>query len=481
MESKTGAYNRPHAVVIPIPFQSHIKAMLKLAKLLHHKGFYITFVNTEFNHNLFLRSRGPRSLDGLPDFRFETIPDGLPPSDAEAMTQDEASLFNSITKNFLAFFQHLLAKLRKNSLSSNSPSVTCIVSDGFMSSFTIKAAEEIGVPVVMSFTMSACGVMAFKQLNTLRVKGLTPLKADESYLHTTIDWIPGMKDTCLKDFPFARNTNPDNYAFRFLMDSVEGAVRASAIIVHTFDALEPDVLDGLSSIFPHVYAIGPYQLLLNQIPEDGLKSIGYSLRKEEGDCLQWLDTKEPKSVVYVNFGSLIVIKAEQLVEFAMGLANSKHPFLWIIRSDLVIGDAAILASEFAEKNQEQCYIASWCQQEEVLNHPSVGVFLTHSGWNSTIESLAAGVPMICWPFFADQPMNCRYTCKEWGIGMKIDDIVKREEVEKLVGELMEGEKGVKMREKATDWKKLAEEAAGPDGSSSISLEKLVNEVLLSNN
>ncbi|KAJ6395718.1 hypothetical protein OIU77_020887 [Salix suchowensis] len=160
--------------------------------------------------------------------------------------------------------------------------------------------------------------------------------ADESYLDTTLDWIPGMKDACLMDFPFARNKDPDNYAFRFLMDSAEGAVRAPAIIVHTFDALEPDVLDGLSSIFPRVYAIGPYQLLLNQIPEDGLKSIGYSLRKEDGDCLQWLDTKEPKSVVYVNFGSLIVLKPEQLVEFAMGLANSKHPFLWIIRSDLVI-------------------------------------------------------------------------------------------------------------------------------------------------
>ena len=302
--------------------------------------------------------------------------------------------------------------------------------------------------------------------------------ADESYLDTTLDWIPGMKDTCLVDFPFARNTDPDNYAFRFLMDSVEGAVRAPAIIVHTFDALERDVLDGLSTIFPRVYATGPYQLLLNQIPEYGLKSIGYSLRKEDGDCLQWLDTKEPKSVVYVNFGSLIVIKPEQLVEFAMGLANSKHPFLWIIRSDLVIGDAATFAAGFSEKNQEQGYIASWCQQEEVLNHPSVGIFLTHSGWNSTIESLAAGVPMICWPFFADQRMNCRYTCKEWGVGMKIDDIVKREEVEKLVRELMEREKGVKMREKAMHWKKLAEEAAGPDGSSSMSLDKLVSEVLL---
>lgn len=468
---------RPHAVVIPCPFQSHIKANLKLAKLLHHRGIFITFVNTEFNHKRFLKSRGSDAFDASSDFCFEIIPDGLPPSETDA-SQDRISLGKAVLTNFLTPFLDLIAKLNSN-LSSRTPPVTCIVSDGFMP-FAIKAAEELGVPVVVSFTLSACGVMACKQVRALMEKGLIPLK-DESYLDTTIDWIPGMKDIRLKDFPSSQRIDQDEFEVNFTIECLESTVKAPAIVVHTFDALEPDVLDGLSSIFPHVYAIGPYQLLLNQIPEDGLRSIGYSLRKEEGDCLQWLDTKEPKSVVYVNFGSLIVIKAEQLVEFAMGLANSKHPFLWIIRSDLVIGDAAILAAEFAGKNQEQCYIASWCQQEEVLNHPSVGVFLTHSGWNSTIESLAAGVPMICWPFFADQPMNCRYTCKEWGIGMKIDDIVKREEVEKLVRELMEGEKGVKMREKATDWKKLAEEAAGPDGSSSISIEKLVNEVLLSNN
>jgi UDP:flavonoid glycosyltransferase YjiC (YdhE family) len=289
-----------------------------------------------------------------------------------------------------------------------------------------------------------------------------------------------MKDIRLKDFPSAQRIDQDEFEVNFTIECLESTVKAPAIVVLTFDALEPDVLDGLSSIFHRVYAIGPYQLLLNQIQEDNSESVGYNLWKEESECLQWLDTKEPNSVVYVNFGSLIVITAEQLVEFAMGLADSKHPFLWIIRPDLVVGDAATLPAEFAAETQNRSFIASWCPQEEVLNHPSVGGFLTHSGWNSTMESLSAGVPMICWPFFGDQQMNCRYSCNEWGVGMEIDNNVRREEVEKLVRELMEGEKGKKMREKAMDWKRLAEEATEPTGSSSINLEKLVSELLLSN-
>ncbi|KAJ6380682.1 hypothetical protein OIU77_029557, partial [Salix suchowensis] len=151
-----------------------------------------------------------------------------------------------------------------------------------------------------------------------------------------------MKDTRLKDFPLAQTTDPDDFEVDFTVESVECTVKALAIVVHTFDALEPDVLDGLSSIFRRVYAIGPYQLLLNQIQEDSSESVGYNLWKEESECLQWLDTKEPNSVLYVNFGSVIFVTEEQLVEFAMGLADSKHPFLWIIRPDLVIGDSATL-------------------------------------------------------------------------------------------------------------------------------------------
>ncbi|ONI17968.1 hypothetical protein PRUPE_3G188700 [Prunus persica] len=226
---------------------------------------------------------------------------------------------------------------------------------------------------------------------------------------------------------------------------------------------------------PPLYTIGPIQLLLNQIPEDSLSPIGYSLWKEETECRQWLNSKRPNSVVYVNFGSVAVMTPQHLVEFGWGLANSKFQFFWVIRPDLVVGESAYLPPEFVAETKERGLIASWCPQEEVLNHPSVGGFLTHSGWNSTMESLTAGEPTICWPFFADQRTNCYYTC------MEIGNDVKRDEVEMLVRELMEGEKGKKMKKKAKEWKKLAENATDPHGSSPINLDNLVDQVLLRKN
>nr|AWU66064.1 UGT85A57 [Rubus chingii var. suavissimus] len=474
----SGYNHKPHAVCIPAPAQSHIKAMLKLAKILHHRGFHITFVNTEFNHKRFLESRGPNSLDGLPDFHFEAIPDGFPES-GEDPTQDITVLIESVRIHLLAPFRDLLIKLN----STSSP-VTCIFSDGFMSAFTTRAAEELGIPIALIYTISACSFMGLRKFRTLLEKGLAPLK-DEScmtngFLDKVIEWIPRKKDIRLWDLPsFCRTTNPDDIMFHYTMEAAEEANKASAVVLLTYDALEKDVLEVLSSsISPPVYTIGPLQLLLDQIAEDPLKPMGYSLWKEETDCLQWLQSKAPNSIVYVNFGSIAVLTPEQLVEFGWGLANTKLPFFWVIRPDLVVGNSAILPPEFETETKDRGLIASWCPQEQVLNHPSVGGFLTHSGWNSIIESVTAGVPMLCWPFFADQQTNSYYTCNEWGIGMEINSNVKRDNVEKLVRELMDGEKGKKMKNKVLEWKRLAEEATAPHGSSSTNLDNLVNQVLL---
>nr|POE67410.1 7-deoxyloganetin glucosyltransferase [Quercus suber] len=405
--NKAVVTDKPHALCIPYPAKSHIKGMLKLSKLLHHKGFHITFVNIEFNHQHFLQSRGPNSLDGLSDFRFETIPDGLPPSDHNA-TQDIHFLCDSVMKNFLAPFSDLLVKL--NGATSKNPPVTCIILDGFMP-FTITAAQELGIPIVMFFTISACSLM------------------DESYfangyLDRVIDWIPGMKNIRLRDLPsLVQTIDPNDAVFKLVIKVVERAPKASGIVIHTFNALEKEVLDALSTMFTHVYAIGPLQpLLINHLPNDVPKSIG---------------------------------------------------------SNLVVGESTILPPEFEVESKERGFIASWCPQEEVLNHAAVGGFKTHSGWNSTIESVSAGVPMLCWPFLGDQQTNCKYTCNEWGIGMEIDNDVKREKVEKIVRELMETEKGKKMKKNAMEWKKIAEEATCPLGSSSINFNNLVSEVLLS--
>ncbi|XP_058087015.1 7-deoxyloganetin glucosyltransferase-like [Magnolia sinica] len=468
---------KPHAVCIPYPAQGHINPMLKLAKLLHFRGFHITFVNTEYNHKRLLRSRGHGSLDGLTDFHFETIPDGLPPSDSDT-TQDIPALCDSTSKHCLAPFRHLLTSLNQT---DGVPPVTCIVSDGVMS-FSLQAAEELHIPEVLFWTTSACGFLCYRYYCELIKRGFTPLK-DESYLtngflDTQIDWVPGMKDIRLRDFPsFIRTTDPDDIVLNFVDREARRVSKASALILNTFDEMEHDVLDAIKSKIPNTYTIGPLSILCDQLPESPLKSIGSNLWKEEMGCLEWLDSKEPGSVVYVNYGSITVMTAHQMKEFAWGLANSNHPFLWVIRPDLVAGESAMLPQEFMEMTHERGLLASWCPQEKVLKHPSIGGFLTHCGWNSMLESVGGGVPVLCWPFFAEQQTNCRYACTEWGIGMEIDNNVKRDEVEELVRELMEREKGKEMKKKVMELKESAENATKKGGSSYVNLDKLVNDVL----
>ncbi|CAI9089847.1 OLC1v1024494C1 [Oldenlandia corymbosa var. corymbosa] len=467
---------KPHAVCIPYPAQGHINPMLKLAKVLHHKGFHITFVNTEFNHKRLLKSRGPDALNGLPSFQFKTIPDGLPPSNVDA-TQDVPALCKSTTTNCIGPFKELIAELNRDAAVSSLPPVSCIVSDGAMS-FTLDAAEEFGIPEALFWTTSACGYLGYWQYSKIVEKGLTPLKDSSyltnGYLDQVLDWVPGMKNIRLRDIPsFVRSTDPDEYMIKFVLQETGRAHKASAMILNTYDELEKDFLGPLSTLLPPICTIGPLNLLEKQVDDDKLAALGSNLWKEEPECLEWLDKKDPKSVVYVNFGSITVMTSDQLVEFAWGLANSQIPFLWIIRPDLVSGDSAVLPPEFSEEIKGRGLLASWCPQEKVLTHPSVGGFLTHSGWNSTLESISNGVPMICWPFFAEQQTNCWACDTQWGIGMEIDNNVKRDEVENLVRELMVGEKGKEMKKKSLDWKNKAEQAAKSTGSSSSNLENLI--------
>jgi UDP:flavonoid glycosyltransferase YjiC (YdhE family) len=297
-----------------------------------------------------------------------------------------------------------------------------------------------------------------------------------------IDWIPGMKSIRLSDFPtFIRTTDEKDFMLNYIISEVERASRASAIILNTFDAFEHDVLAAISSLLPRIYTVGPLPLLADQIKDERLKSVTSNLWKEEPGCVEWLNSKQSNSVVYVNFGSVTVMTPQQLIEFAWGLANTKKPFLWIIRPDLVAGDSSVLPPEFLIETKDRGLLASWCPQEEILKHPSIGGFLTHSGWNSTLESMCGGVPIISWPFFSEQQINCLYSCTEWGIGMEIDNDVKRDAVEKLVRELMEGDKGKDMKRKVMEWKSKAEEAAKSGGSSYQNLEKLIADVLLAGN
>ncbi|KAL4196251.1 hypothetical protein AMTRI_Chr04g182360 [Amborella trichopoda] len=420
---------KPHALCIPFTAQGHINPMMQLARILHSKGFYITFVNSEFNQDLITEANGHVPATGFDDFRLETIPDGLPLS--HGRTTNVLELCESTRKNMKAPFGELMTRLK---CSPGVPGVTCVIADGVLN-FTQEVAEEFGVPRVTFWTTSACGYWGYLQIPELIERGYTPLKdlscLAEGYLETILDWFPGMPNVYLKDMTaFTRTTDPDDFLLNYTKTESQMALRTSALILNTFDDLEKDVVEAMRSRIPCLlYTIGPLLTFSEHESKEEDKSIPTTLLKEETECLTWLDKQQFKSVLY-----------------GRGL------------------------------------IANWCDQEHVLSHASVGGFLTHSGWNSMLEAICNGVLVICWPFFAEQHTNCRYACIEWGFGMEIDNNVnvKRDTVEAELRELMEGMKGTELRAKIMKWKQVAEKAIKPRGSSYENLDALVKEVLLKN-
>ena len=194
--------------------------------------------------------------------------------------------------------------------------------------------------------------------------------------------------------------------------------------------------------------------------------------------MAWLDSQAPNSVLYVSFGSVVVMTKAEVMEFWHGLVDSKKHFLWAIRTDLFVnGDNSnrqILA-ELAEATAERGCIVGWVPQEEVLSHRAVGGFLTHSGWNSTLESLVAGVPMICWPYFADQQINSRYVGEIWKCGIDMKDVCDRKVVQKVVNDLMVDRREEHMRSIA-EMCELAKESVSEGGLSYCNLDRLIEDI-----
>uniref|UniRef100_A0A0E0JZX7 Glycosyltransferase n=1 Tax=Oryza punctata TaxID=4537 RepID=A0A0E0JZX7_ORYPU len=424
-----------HAVFFPYPFQGHVAAALHLAKLLHARGVVrVTFVLSERNHRSVLRSRGATALDGAPRFRFATVPDGLPPSD-----EDAAPHMGSLVFSIRSSVPHF-KKLVDDAALSGAP-VTCVMR-------RVRRGRRLGR--CQGDGPSGCGVLDGERL---RVHGIPAIRAahrqrpdsTQSNGHldrTVVDWVPGMPtDLRLRDFmTFIRTTDPDDAVVAMFLSYMENLrTTSSAIVINTFDELEGEVLAGRRPI-------------ARRRPAAGLH-----------------------------------------VELAWGLAKSGHHFLLVIRDDkskgVTGGDPIdMLPPEFAEETKGRGYVMRWCPQEALLRHEVIGAFLTHCGWNSMLDSICNGIPMtlqdgrdlkafnvMCCPMFADQPTNCWYTCTEWRIGVEVSNNIEREEVTRLVREVMEEERGDEMRQRAMEWKEKAAAAIAPGGTSWVNLEWLVND------
>lgn len=254
--------------------------------------------------------------------------------------------------------------------------------------------------------------------------------------------------------------------------------------MNTFAVLEARALKAISdglcipdSTTPPVYCTGPLIVTNNQTDGDT-------------ECLNWLESQLSQSVIFLCFGSLGLFSMEQLREIASGLERSGQRFLWVVRnppSDSQSLDISalpepdlnsLLPDGFLDRTKEKgLVVKSWAPQVAVLNHKSVGGFVTHCGWNSVLEAVSAGVPMVAWPLYAEQKFNRLMLVEEMKIAlpMKEDEkgFVTGLEVEKRVNELMQSDSGKSVRERTIAMKNAAKAALSEGGSSRVAMSRLV--------
>lgn len=293
--------------------------------------------------------------------------------------------------------------------------------------------------------------------------------------------VPGMEGFLRRrDLPsLCRAKELNDVGLQLILTETIKATRASAQILNTFDDLEGPIISQLRAHIPKLYTLGALHALLSSrrggSPQ--LSPSSSSLLETDRSCMTWLDSKLAKSVVYVSFGSLVYITREQILEFWHGLVNSGKQFLWVIRPDSVTATKCLpeIPAELEVATKERGCIVEWCPQEEVLVHPAVGGFLTHSGWNSTLEAVVAGLPMVCWPHFADQPTNSRYVGEIWKIGFDMKDVCDRSTIEKMVRHMMEDYRDELMMS-VNQMAEKANLSVSEGGSSYQSLDLLIEDI-----
>eukprot|EP01018_Ginkgo_biloba_P038586 Gb_30223 [translate_table: standard] len=428
-----------HAVVVPFPAQGHVNPLMHFANLMAARGHFITFVTTgSFAEQNFCPSNGYVEASsvmqhphesGLSGFRFLCIGNGLP--------------------------------------------------SGHVSP-THEVATALGVPRVVFWTYCATAAIATTNFRLLLAKGYIPVKAakrPENLITCLPGNIPPLWPTDLLSVFRVQDTT--DAFFQIALFEADMPTKADYVLVNSFEEIEgPDTVSGLSQGYPSL-AIGPVFLAESLTGNAGaVVPIGSSAWEEDSECLKWLDTQTPGSVLYVSFGSIVVMSNLQLQELSFGLKVSRQPFLWALRPDAAQGKSAVLPEGFVEGTNGRGLIVEWTPHRKVLSHPCVGGFMTHCGWNSTLETISFGVPLIGWPLRAGQVLNCRFAKEIWKIGMDFDSrsedenvLVTRDEVEKVVRALMQGQEGKNLR-----LKEAAVKAVMLGGSCFINLDKFAEDM-----
>ncbi|KAH0684926.1 hypothetical protein KY290_022718 [Solanum tuberosum] len=462
---------KPHVAFLPSPGMGHITPLFEFAKrLVNHHGFHVSFfiitTGASAAQNELFR---PENLPA--DFTAIEIP---PMENISSFFTDDMKLLTQLcimVRESLKHLPSLLIEKRPKALI-----IDLFCTDAF------EICEKLSIPVYSFFTASTILLAFSLYLPTLDRE----VEGEFVDLPEPIQ-TPGCTPICPHDIlDQVKDRKNDEYKWYLL--NASRLPLAAGIFVNSWDDLEPVSLKALrENLFfqkiplPPVYTIGP---LIKQ---------GEVVTEKDAEILAWLDNQPPDSVLFVVFGSGGTLTSEQLTELAWGLEMSQQRFILVARKPSDASASAAFFNVGSDENDPLLYlpegfvkktegrglvVPSWAPQTSILNYPSIGAFMSHCGWNSTLESVIHGVPIIAWPLYAEQRMNATLLAEEAGVALKFskdpgEELVDRNEIEKNVRIVIEGEKGKAIRMRAKELKESAKIALNSGGSSYESLCSIV--------
>ncbi|KAK1586207.1 hypothetical protein Q3G72_000127 [Acer saccharum] len=429
--AKTEPTNVCYVVALPYPGRGHINPMMNFCKLLASRKpeILITFVVTE-------EWLGFIGSEPKPDnIRFGTIPNVIPSELGRA--KDFSGFVEVVSTKTEAPFEELLERFEYQ--------VTAIVADTYLV-WVPGFGNRRNIPVASLCPISASVFSILHHFHLVEKNGHFPVELSERG-HEIVDYIPGLPPTRLANLSTIFKTSKQN--LHRVLECHGEVSKAHYLLFISVYELETQAINSLQAEFPFpVYAIGPaipYFQVLNQ--SASAASTTTSLINSPNYYLQWLDSQPAGSVLYVSLGSFLSVSSTQMDEIVAGMGM----------------------------------VLPWCDQLRVLSHSSVGGFWTHCGFNSTLEALYAGVPMLTFPIFSDQVPNSKQIAEDWKVGCRVkretgsDYLVSREEILDLVKRFMDSDSDDKkeMKKRARKIQELCHVAISEGGSSNTNLDVFV--------
>ncbi|KAJ4771619.1 Glycosyltransferase [Rhynchospora pubera] len=476
---------KPHFVLVPLMAQGHTIPMIDLAHLLASHGALVTFVTTPLNA-LRIESVIQHAKESQLPIKFLPLPFNYAEAGLPEGSENLDTLHHGL-QEFAAFMEicfsnkdPLISNLREHEIPPS-----CVISD-LTQPWTGEVAREFGIP----------------RLGFLGFSAFATLCRDISILHKIYDNITDENEPVpIPGFPHPLEIPKTKSFLSFYAPGFEKIrekiaeenSKSEGIIVNTFLEMESLYIDSYEKLTgKKAWAVGPTCLYIRDLKQ--MNSRGNKASIDEERCLKWLDSMEKGSVLFVNFGSLANIVPLQVMEIGLGLETSRKPFIWVLKAGDKMAEIEqwLIEEKFEDRVKDRgLIIKGWAPQFMILSHKAVGGFLTHCGWNSIIESICNGVPMLTWPQFGDQFQNEILVADVLKVGIKIgversvvwgseksDEVmVKRDHMERKVLELIdEGKEGMERRIRARELGDKAKKAMEEGGSSYKNIELLIQVV-----